>query len=324
MTTRESRVEVFIFCLILLVLVIEPPPGFADSGNDGRGCWIMIPNSQPSVVYGLTGERNRQRPSTIGETFRRTIPESREIMSGILPWNWDTYWVALGIGIVTLPLISSKDDIQEMIGLNSREPIIPLDGISFVESDEFYTHYEFLGGRRTIPALSGAFVLGGLLLGSQREVETGLMLIESLVFTAAVTGLGQLVLAEERPYEGGELRFFHTHGHGVSGHSSVSASMVIPLDRQYLGIRNEDGKATRTVKYLGKGFLYSAPVMVGISRVRSNRHYLWNVILGLGIGYSVGKVVADVHGRSVGAEEAKTRSWRLLTGTNGAILSFGW
>ncbi len=323
MRTRKSRVGGFVLCLMIITLLADMPAGIADSGDYGRGCRVLPPHSPRSVVYGLNVDRNRQRPATIRETFRRTIPESREIMSAISPWNWSRYRVAMGIGAVALPLFLAKDEIQETIGLDGTDPD-PADGLSFVESNGFYTHFEFLGDRLTLPVLSGAFVLGGVLMRSAREVETGFMLFESLVFTAAVTGLGQLVLAEDRPYEGGELRFFQIHGHGISGHSSVSASMVMPLDSQYLGIREDDGRAMVTAKYLGKGILYSAPVMVGISRVRSNRHYLWNVILGLGVGYSVGKVVADVHERSVDTDGVKAGSWRMFVGTGGASLSLEW
>ncbi len=256
-------------------------------------------------------------PRTIWEPFHDFMPESREIFHSMLPWNWENRLEALGIGAITIPLLISKNRVQEHVDLHDG------NGLDFVSNDAFYTRFEFLGDRWTLPALSGMFVLGGIFGQSQREVETGLMMVQSIFYTAAVTGMGQFILAEDRPYEGGELRFLQMHGHGISGHSSLAASMVKPLDSQYLRVQEGDSGALVTVKYLGKALLYASPVMVGASRVRSNRHYLWNVVLGVSVGYSVGNVVADVHERERDGSSAK-RTWRLTPDPRGVSFSLQW
>ena len=161
---RKTLAWKSVFFLFLISVCMDLPAGFAGPWNDGPGYRGQSLCSPRRVVYGMTADRSRGHHPTLGETFRRTIPESGEIVGGILPWNWNGYGMALGIGAVTLPLFFTKDEIQRTIGLDAPGDVVPPDAISFVESDEFYTHYEFLGDKTAIPALSGGFVLVGMLL----------------------------------------------------------------------------------------------------------------------------------------------------------------
>ena len=268
-----------------------------------------------SPAISVEGQAQQGEP-TIRETFRRFFPESEEIFRSILPWNWNSPAAAIGLGAAVVPLVVWKDDIQAWVDRNEG------DDLRFAEGEAIFSRFEELGGRWFVPALSGAFAIGGLATGSQREVETGLMIVQSYLFTAAVTGIGQYILAEDRPYKGGELNFFRMDGHGVSGHSALSASFVRPLDARYLSIGSDDGRALRVVKTIGKGALYTAPVMVAVSRVRSNRHYVWNVVLGVAVGYSVGRVVSEVHekARAEAVQETVADGMPLAS----QFLSFSW
>ena len=144
-----------------------------------------------SNISVLTVDSRHEPPAGQWGPFHRLMPESREIFHAILPWNWQSRRAALGIGAITLPLLLSKNEIQEHVDLCEG------DEIHFVSSDAFYTRFEFLGNRWTLPAISGAFVLGGIIGRRPRELETGLMIAQSVFFTAAATGLGQFVLSEE-------------------------------------------------------------------------------------------------------------------------------
>lgn len=172
----------------------------------------------------------------------------------------------------------------------------------------FLKEVQTLGDQGVVPALALAFYLGGSTFGDYRAKETGYMMAQSALLTALMTGAGQWVLNEDRPGDGGRLRPFQGIGHGISGHASTAASIAGVLSRMYLQIDNDDGRAARTFKRIGKGFAYGAPVLVGLARVNEQQHYAYNSLLGVGIGFWVSNVVADAH--EIYLEQPRPRWWK--------------
>jgi membrane-associated phospholipid phosphatase len=166
-----------------------------------------------------------------------------------------------------------------------------------------------------IAALSTYFI--GRWAGSDRTRRAGLILAESAAFTALTTEVGQYVLSEQRPGDGGDLRFFHPGGHGISGHTSIIASMAVPLDRLFFRVHPDDGRWERFGKYAGKGLVYALPVATGWSRVNDDKHYAWNVLLGLGVGYTVGSFVTSAHEAPDDRAAEGGRSWDVVPITDG-------
>lgn len=155
--------------------------------------------------------------------------------------------------------------------------------------------FKFLGERGVVSGIGALFIIGGLEAGSQREVETGAMILESYLFSGFFTLIGQFILAEERPYNGGDLKFFKADGHGVSGHSALAASLVCPVTHQYLKRDPADGKPLAVTKEILRVVVWGLPLMTGISRVEDGEHYFWNVILGLTVGYGMGHLITRSH-----------------------------
>jgi hypothetical protein len=60
-------------------------------------------------------------------------------------------------------------------------------------------------------------------------------------------------------------------------------------------VEANDGGWKRFGKRLGTSLAYGLPVLTGLSRIEDNRHYAWNVGLGLALGFAVGDTVADAH-----------------------------
>src|SRR5262249_14484754 len=100
---------------------------------------------------------------------------------------------------------------------------------------------------------------------------------------------------ENRPEDGGNLHFFRPGGHGISGHTSIVASISVPLDRLFFHVEPGDGAWEKTGKYIGKGIAYGLPLGTGWSRINDDKHYAWNVVLGLCVGYTVGSFVTNAH-----------------------------
>lgn len=193
-----------------------------------------------------------------------------------------------------------------------------------VQSNEASGRVRILGGAFLPMAAVSTWMIGRL-SGSSRTAEAGLMLTESIAFTFVATEVGQYVLAEERPFQGGQMHYFRPGGHGVSGHTSVAAAVAVPLDRLFLRFKPGDGGWTKAFKLLGKGLVYAAPLAVGWSRMNDNVHFAWNVEMGMGVGLVMGDLVSEAHG--LGRRGDGVRPWSVapITSDTGAPgLSFTW
>ncbi|MGH9869086.1 MAG: phosphatase PAP2 family protein [Candidatus Polarisedimenticolia bacterium] len=182
-------------------------------------------------------------------------------------------------------------------------------------------------GEAVVPAAALSAYLIGRMTGSERTRHTGLILAESAAFTFATTELLQYVFAEQRPGDGGELRYLQGGGHGISGHTSIVASMAVPMDRLFFRLDRSDSGALRFGKVVGKVLVYGAPVATGWSRMNDDKHYAWNVVLGLGVGYLMGDFVMGAHEPDAGTPAARGRDWTIvpITGDRGgAGLAVRW
>lgn len=88
----------------------------------------------------------------------------------------------------------------------------------------------------------------------------------------------RFVLAEQRPKDGGEMRFFRAHGHGVSGHAFAAALLHGPIMATW------GPELSRRDRALLSAALYAWIAFIGWSRVRKDEHYVWNVMLGARLG----------------------------------------
>jgi hypothetical protein len=88
----------------------------------------------------------------------------------------------------------------------------------------------------------------------------------------------RFILAERRPKDGGEMRWFARDGHGVSGHALATALAYGPLMTAFGDEMSPAGRATFSIA------LRAWIGVVAWSRVRLDEHYVWNVLLGAFIG----------------------------------------
>lgn len=174
-------------------------------------------------------------------------------------------------------------------------------------------------GEAAVPVAVLSTWLIGKMTGHDRMRQAGLILTESATFTVAATELLQFVFSEERPADGGDLHYFRGGGHGVSGHTSIVASLSVPLDRMFFRLKPGEPGGVRFGKILGKTLVYAAPIATGWSRVNDDKHYAWNVVAGLGVGFMMGDFVMSAHEPS--DDDIPARSWRIvpLTGDRGGV-----
>ena len=93
----------------------------------------------------------------------------------------------------------------------------------------------------------------------------------------------RFVLAERRPKDGGEMRFFRTHGHGVSGHTFAAALLHDPIMSTW------GPDLSRRQRALLSASLYAWIAFIAWSRVALDEHFVWNVMLGARLGINSSK-----------------------------------
>jgi len=99
----------------------------------------------------------------------------------------------------------------------------------------------------------------------------------------AVFQASRFVLAERRPKDGGEMRFFRTHGHGVSGHAFAAALLHGPIMSTW------GPDLSRRDRALLSAAIYTWIAFIAWSRVRLDEHYVWNTMLGARLGLRVSR-----------------------------------
>jgi hypothetical protein len=168
--------------------------------------------------------------------------------------------------------------------------------------DRFFQDARTTGKGLFIPVMSLSFYLASFAGNKDRERETAVMLLESMGYSGAAAGIGQYVLASDRPSTGSDVNFFANHGHGISGDAALAAAISAPLHAQYLVPQPGDSSAVRFWKRAGTGLVYGVPMLVAYQRVNNDRHYAPDAFLGVVTGFTFGQLVVDAHQAARGTD----------------------
>ena len=201
-------------------------------------------------------------------------------------WGWEDYVLLAGISSGAFYLQTRKEHIR-----------VKTQKIELPFPTQTLKHAEALGTRWFLPQAAGVLYGTGFLTSLPPLRHAGLLLAESYLLTLATVGLGQMVLAEDRPKDGGEMKYFKMTdaGHGISGHAALSASLSGPLNAVFLQVTPDDSVLTHSLKYFGRAIVYGAPLLTAWHRIHYDKHYLWNVLLGSSLGYSMGEMVGGAY-----------------------------
>jgi len=200
-----------------------------------------------------------------------------------------------GLAAASATLESRKEDLRRQV-LQS----------GFARQSGWTDVGDTLGRSRTTEIAAATLYAGGLLADLPRTRETGLLLGESLLAAQTTTGLLKFVFSEERPQQGGTLRYFHAGGTSASVHVTNAMVLARVLDYQLSGA--VEGRTARALIRVG---LYSIPAVTAWERLRTDQHYLWNVVLGGGASFYMTSAVLRQHDRSSDRADGRLPAFQL-------------
>ncbi len=193
---------------------------------------------------------------------------------------------AAAVGTATLSLYALREEIREAAQEHRTEG-----------RDRFVKGARSMGKAGVAPILALSALGASLATRNPRERETALLLLESAGYSALVAGIGQLVLATDRPRDGDRIRLFRGGGHGVSMDAALASSIVEPLRRQYLTARPGEGPGRKAAKTTGAVLLYAGAALTAYQRVNADAHWAPDAFLGAMTGLFVGGMLCDAHGK---------------------------
>lgn len=164
-------------------------------------------------------------------------------------------------------------------------------------TEHFLQDVRTMGKASFAPALALVFWTSSYATRSSREKETSVLLLESMVFSAVGAGVGQFVIASERPEDGNDVHFFRLGGHGISGDAALAASVVEPLRRQYLQFQPDDGNGAKAGKAFASFLLYAGAGITAYQRIYDDKHWAPDAFLGVMTGLTMGDLVSESHGK---------------------------
>ena len=211
----------------------------------------------------------------------------------------------------TVGLYALRDEAREWI-LESESP-----GRTDVAED----------GRLISRGIVSRLFAGGLWLASRAtdnpyHAESAQILLTSTFYATVVTGVGNLVLAAERPMDGDDVDFLALDGHGFSLDVALAASVVAPLDRRYLRFDADDGRGAKAWKVAGRSVLYAALGLTALQRMDADKHWLPDVFLGAAAGLTTGYMLCTAHGSPSGRAASPTRRPALAVLPGGLLLEW--
>jgi hypothetical protein len=259
-----------------LTLFVPPPPSFAGEEGGPTDVESSGPFDEPAL------ESEVETPYGFGQLkadvkFLLTKPAHLDKSERLQ---------VLGTALVTAGLYATRHDIRDEVQEHRTE-----------SRDQFLQNVRTMGKGAFAPSLALIFWSASFGTKSPREKETAFLLLESAGFSALASGVGQFVIASERPEDGAEVRYFQLGGHGVSTDAALAASVVPPLRNQYLRFEPDDGPWMRLWKGTATTLLYSGAALTAYQRMNQDKHWAPDAFLGLMTGLSVGETLCQSHGK---------------------------
>ncbi len=211
---------------------------------------------------------------------------------------------------ISIPASSFERNISNSVGVNSRH--------SFGSFDQDYYPNLVFGGRLLAATAIGLFTDTRVSKNTFRNI---FLFKKAIVYTYTLTEYTKTIVNRERPDQSDSRSFF-------SGHTSTTfaTSTYLFLELNDLFNRWNVTKSNSTLKSAFKissfGILYGWAGYVGYTRMRDNKHYITDVLVGATVGTLMSIIVYNIYDDKE-KEETVLDNFSLVPGSNNTLnLSF--
>jgi len=286
----------------------------------------LLPLPFPVQAAGATGETDQGPGAALPVSENDPAPQPMDLAH---PYGWKQIGLDARY-LVTRPAHLDRNGIIKValtVGTTGILYLYREDIRNWVQDhtdpqeEAFVDQVRLMGKGAFAPTLALIAYGSSFITKNPREKETAVLLLESMGYTGIATGVGQAVLATERPDVGNDINYFARRGHGVSGDAALAACVVPILSRQYLTIYEGDGPGVRFGKMSGASLLYAGAFLTGYQRLAADKHWAPDVFLGLVTGFTIGQMLSDSHAKS-GAEPSLSVQFSAGPGTFQARFTF--
>ena len=250
-----------------------------------------------SPLTAQSSNDNRSIGSTISDDAATFFSDAGSIFSSPLHWDQSDILNAhfmIGGTIVSFAL----DDPARNLAKRNQSQFG--DGL-FTFGREYGRELYGLG-------LGGGLYLGGLFFRSNDVRESGMMLVESIAFSGAITTVVKSLAGRARPYTNeGTIRF---HGFTLD-----ESRLSLPSGHVTVAFAVSSTLAARFKKPLASIALYSLAAVTAASRAYTDDHWFSDTFLAAAIGTTVGMSVVRMH-----EKEEEGTSLRVMPTLNGITL----
>ncbi len=206
-----------------------------------------------------------------------------------------------------------RDEVAEGIRRNHNQ-----------EVEDFLTGVrDAMGKVGSVGAVSLGYLWAGAARDSAYDKETAQILAESVLYALPIAGIGERILATQRPSKGDDIQFVQGEGHSISADVTIAASMLAPIIDRHLQADADDTPRRGFWKRFGTWSLYSLAGMVALQRVYTDRHYLPDVVLGYANGLTVGRLIVDNHRGGREWRDRRYRRVQVRPGAGGLTIAWG-
>ncbi|TAK65433.1 MAG: phosphatase PAP2 family protein [Bacteroidetes bacterium] len=235
------------------------------------------------IIHGASA-----RPDSTGRPFlpivlsdtKQFFNDAGNFFSSPLHFS-DNDWFAAGAIIGgTASLFLIDDEMRTVMKHNQTPFLDDLSDITRIYGESYFG-----------VGLSAGIYSVGLFSKNTELRNTGLMVFESLAFSAAITHSLKIIIGRSRPYtENGNaafspFKFQEEHWSLPSGHATSAFAISSVLA----------GRFNNTYASIA---LYSLATLTAFSRVYSDVHWISDAALGSAIGYVTGNAVLQLHNKN--------------------------
>lgn len=148
--------------------------------------------------------------------------------------------------------------------------------------------YDRASPDRVAMGTAGAFALSGLVLQDRKMTRTSVRVVEAVLYTKLVVGLGKGLASRSRPFvnagpfesDPGAFANRHEHASMPSGHTARAFAIASVVAHQY-------------PQWYVQLPAYGMASSVALERVRSGDHWVSDVLVGGALGYLIGRSVTS-------------------------------